>query len=128
MTQQRTLEEAGALAPLVSAEDAAARVAEGAILVDVRGTAGWSGGVIDGSITADRNAIEEEFAPDSDTRHPGIDTESTIVVVCGSVRGSGPVAAQLIDMGFSNVTHVEGGFPALAEASGVAAEGAACTV
>ena len=38
------------------------------------------------------------------------------MVVCGSVRGSGPVAAELRAKGFTNVVHVEGGFPAWKDA------------
>ena len=36
--------------------------------------------------------------------------------MCGSVRGSGPVAAALAAKGFTNVVHVEGGAAAWKDA------------
>ena len=127
-----TLDEAAALAPIQTPDAAIAKVAAGAVLVDVRGAEGRArDGVIDGAIFGDRYNIPAEFLPGSATTHPEIvDLDTPIVVVCGSVRGSGPVAAELVELGFRNVTHVEGGFPAWQEASGVAVsgDGEACAV
>ena len=66
---------------------------------------------------ADRYAIDTEFDLTAATRHtPVVSLDTPIVVVCGSVRGSGPVAAELRAKGFTNVVHVEGGFPAWKDA------------
>jgi rhodanese-related sulfurtransferase len=113
-----TLEQAGALAPLVTAAEGAARVAQGAVLIDVRSEAGRrSGGALGGAVVVGKDEVAAKLAPDSSDRIPGIDSERTpIVVVCGSVRGSGPVAAQLVALGYSDVVHVAGGFPAWKEA------------
>jgi rhodanese-related sulfurtransferase len=49
-------------------------------------------------------------------RHPqaaGHDTP--IVVICGSVNGSGPVTQALLKKGFVDVVHVEGGAAAWPE-------------
>ncbi|NUU16401.1 sulfurtransferase [Cellulomonas humilata] len=113
-----SLEEAAALAPVVSPAQAAELVAEGAFLVDVRSEAGRSRtGAIPGATVGDRYAIDEEFDLTAATRHaPVVSLDTPIVVVCGSVRGSGPVAAELRAKGFTHVVHVEGGFPAWKDA------------
>jgi rhodanese-related sulfurtransferase len=113
-----SLEDAAALAPSVSPQEAAARIAEGAVLIDVRSEAGRSrSGAIPGATVADRYGIDEEFDLTAATRHaPVVSLDTPIVVVCGSVRGSGPVAAELRARGFTHVVHVEGGFPAWKDA------------
>jgi rhodanese-related sulfurtransferase len=105
---------AAALAPLVTAAEARRRVAQGAVLLDTRSPAGREKtGAIPGAVIVDRDAWEAEFGADSPTRHPEVTASDTpIVVICGSVNGSGPVAAALIGRGFVNVVHVEGGAPA----------------
>ena len=113
-----TLEEAAALAPAVTAQEAAARVEQGAFLLDVRSEALRSRvGAIPGATVGDRYAIDDEFDLAAATRHaPIVSLDTPIVVVCGSVRGSGPVAAELRAKGFTNVVHVDGGFGAWKEA------------
>ncbi|WP_433278598.1 rhodanese-like domain-containing protein [Pseudonocardia xinjiangensis] len=109
-----TLEEAGALAPLVTAAEAARRVDAGALLVDVRSAAGRAGaGEIPGATVVDKSAVASAFDLASDTHLPAVTSlDLPIVVICGSVLGSGPSAAALLAMGFRDVVHVEGGFPA----------------
>lgn len=109
-----TLDEAGALAPLITPQDGIAQVAAGAVLIDVRGAVSQErDGTLPGAIPVDRNNVEAEFSFESALRHPQVVSFDTpIVVVCGSVRGSGPVAAELREQGFTNVSHVEGGFGA----------------
>lgn len=121
-----TLDDAGALAPLVSPADAAARVAAGAVLVDVRSDAGRARtGAIPGATVLDRYAVDDDFDLAAAARvAPVVSLDTPIVVVCGSVRGSGPVAAELRAKGFTNVVHVEGGAPAWKE-SGLPVEAVA---
>jgi rhodanese-related sulfurtransferase len=128
-----TLEEAGALAPLVDAADAVQRAKSGAVVFDVRGEKGWATGIVTGAVPIDRTTVVEDFAPDSPVRKNLIDITTPVVVVCGSVRGSGPVAAQLIELGYTNVVHVEGGASAWAaaesgETAPASADGASCAV
>ncbi|GAA3806892.1 rhodanese-like domain-containing protein [Cellulomonas soli] len=113
-----SLDEAGALAPLVTAQAAAVRVQAGAVLVDVRSEAGRAAtGSIPGATVTDRYALDEAFDLTSAARQvPVLALDTPIVVVCGSVRGSGPVAAALRARGFTDVVHVEGGFGAWDEA------------
>ena len=98
-------------APLVTAEEARRRVREGAVLLDTRSPGGREKtGAIAGAVIVDRDALDAEFGFDSPTRHPEIVSTSTpIVVICGSINGSGPVAEALIARGFVNVVHVDGG-------------------
>lgn len=110
-----SLEEAGALAPLVTPQEAAARVAEGALLIDVRGDAGRAEhGTIPDAVIADRYDLDAALSAGSRSRITRPD--SPIVVICGSVRGSGPVAAALLARGFTDVVHVDGGFAAWRDA------------
>lgn len=113
-----SLEEAGALAPLVTPEAAARRVQAGAVLVDVRSDAGRATtGAIPGAHVVDRHCVGETFDLASATRlAPVVSLDTPVVVVCGSVRGSGPVAAALRAQGYTNVVHVEGGAPGWVEA------------
>ena len=101
-------------APLITAEEARQRVADGAVLLDTRSPGGREKtGAIAGAVIVDRDNLDAEFDADSPDRHQEIvSTDTPIVVVCGSVNGSGPVAEALIARGFVNVVHVEGGAPA----------------
>jgi rhodanese-related sulfurtransferase len=116
-----TAAQTGDEAPIISAEEGVARAAAGAVLIDVRGAeSAGRDGALAGAIPVDRTQVESEFAFESSERHPEVVSfETPIVVVCGSVRGSGPVAAELKELGFTNVSHVDGGFSAyVATASG----------
>lgn len=121
-----TLEQASALAPTVTAVQAAAKVAGGALLVDVRSEAGrTSAGSLPGAEVVGKDEVDRKLGIDSAERLPQIESADTsIVVICGSVFGSAPVAAHLIAQGYTDVVQVEGGFPAWQEAGLVApAEG-----
>ncbi|MHC6220725.1 rhodanese-like domain-containing protein [Arthrobacter sp. MMS24-S77] len=105
---------------LVDAERAAGLIQEGALLIDVRSDGGRaSTGSIPGAVIVDREQVDEGFAPESRERHPeAASTDRQIVVFCGSVKGSQPVAEKLRILGYPNVVHVDGGFLAL-KAAGV---------
>ena len=109
---------AGALAPLVSAREAATRVSSGALLIDVRpDEARARVGAIPGATVVDRYSLDSTFDLGSPARLEAVISFATpIFVVCGSVRGSGPVAAALREMGFTETVHVEGGAPAWRDA------------
>jgi len=97
---------------LISPEDAARRVSEGAVLIDVRSQAGREAdGSVPGALITDRNDLDARFGPGGIT-----DPDTPVVVICGSVQGSRPVAEALVERGYSDVSHVEGGFPAWAAA------------
>ncbi|KXC04578.1 rhodanese-like domain-containing protein [Microbacterium hominis] len=107
-------------APLISPEEAADRFAPDAVVVDVRSDAGRAK---DGVIRGDRDRIDAQFLLDSPEKLAEItEWDQDIVIVCGSIRGSGPVAQKLRESGFTNVAHVDGGFPAWRDAGAPAAE------
>lgn len=99
---------------LTPATDAGARVADGAFLIDVRSDGGRAAaGAIPGATITDRDDLDAIFGSAS---APAVSLDTPVVVVCGSERGSGPVAEALAARGYTNVTHVEGGFPAWRDA------------
>jgi len=90
----------------ISADAALARVADGARVIDVRSLAGRSAtGSLDGATVLAKDAVADFAA----TAAP----DEELVVYCGTTAGSGPVVDWLSDNGFTNVSHVEGGFDAL---------------
>ncbi|MFI6425229.1 rhodanese-like domain-containing protein [Promicromonospora sp. NPDC050880] len=109
--------------PELQAPDAAgAKVAHGALLIDVRSAAGRaSAGEIPGATLADRNNLDALFGPSD---NPAITLDTPVVIVCGSVDGSGPVAEALAARGYTDVSHVDGGFPAWKQAGLPATEAA----
>lgn len=111
---------------LVSAQQAARLIEEGVLLIDVRSDAGRaSTGSVPGAVVADRENVAKDFGPESASRLPQITgPDQKIVVFCGSVNGSGPVAHKLRLLGYSQAVHVDGGFTALRDA-GVATTGPA---
>ncbi|MFF2315923.1 rhodanese-like domain-containing protein [Arthrobacter sp. NPDC058097] len=110
---------------LVSAEEAARLIGEGALLIDVRSRKGRaSTGAVPGAVVVDRENVAQGFGPESPARLDGVTgTDQQIVVFCGSVNGSRPVAEKLRLLGYSRAVHVDGGFPALRDA-GVSQHGA----
>jgi rhodanese-related sulfurtransferase len=93
--------------------EAAAEVAHGALLVDVRSAGGRAAhGEIPGSTLLDRTDLDALFGP---AHAPVISIDTPVVVVCGSENGSRPVAEALAARGYT-VSHVDGGFPAWRDA------------
>jgi rhodanese-related sulfurtransferase len=109
-----TVEQANDLAPLVTPTEAAHQVDAGAVLIDVRSAAGRAAaGTIPGAIVVAKDEVAQRLFLDSPDRIVEVQSLDTpVVVVCGSVLGSGPVAAQLLSNGFRSVVQVDGGFPA----------------
>ncbi len=103
---------------LITAETAAQLIQQGALLIDVRSDGGRaSTGAVPGALIVNRERVEEDFGPHSTERLAEVSgTEQKIVVFCGSVNGSRPVAQQLRVLGYANAVHVDGGFPALRDA------------
>ena len=99
---------------LVQAREAFARVDAGALLVDVRSDRGREReGEIDGAVVVDRNRLPELFSDESPLKAlRDVEKEQEIVVLCGSINGSRPVAEWLTVNGYDNVSHVDGGFAA----------------
>lgn len=104
---------------LITPAEAAARVAAGALIVDVRperfldeegrnSLATWVDRKNMGAYftAGGEHYLAEELA----------DADREVVVMCGSIKGSEPMAQWLLENGRANVSHVDGGFSAWKEA------------
>lgn len=94
--------------------EAAAALAEGALLVDTRTLEQRTEqGDLPGAICIDRTVLEWRLAPDSDDRIPeAADPTRTIIVVCRQGYSSSLAAASLQAAGLSGATDMIGGFEA----------------
>ena len=102
----------------VSPEEAAARIADGALLVDTRPVAQRAReGAVPGALIVERNVLEWRFDPLSDARLPeatGYDVE--VIVLCSEGYSSSLAADSLRALGLARTSDVIGGFQAWAEA------------
>lgn len=97
---------------------AAARIAHGALLVDIRPAAQRAReGEVPGSLVVERNVLEWRFDPASDARLPqatGYDVD--VIVLCSEGYTSSLAADALRSLGLHRATDVVGGFLAWAAA------------
>ena len=102
----------------VTPAEAAARVAAGAVLVDIRPAAQRAReGEVPGALVVERNVLEWRFDPLSDARLPeatGYDVD--VVVLCSEGYTSSLAADALRTIGLTRATDVVGGFSAWAAA------------
>ena len=98
----------------VEPEQAAAELAGGALLVDIRpADQRADGGDIPGATVIDRNVLEWRLAPDSEWRNDAVDGPKTrVIVLCSEGYSSSLAAATLKELGLVNATDVIGGFQA----------------
>src|SRR5260370_41401001 len=98
----------------VTAEQAAAELTQGALLVDTRTESQRAAqGEIPGAIVIDRTVLEWRLDPTSPSRiEEAIDHQVRVIVVCAEGYSSSLAAASLQDIGLVNATAVIGGFEA----------------
>ena len=98
----------------VEPEQAAAELAHGALLVDIRPADQRSeGGDVPGATVVDRNVLEWRLAPDSQWRIAAITgPETRVIVLCNQGYSSSLAAATLKELGLVNATDVISGFEA----------------
>ena len=96
----------------VEPEQAAAELADGALLIDIRPANQRSdGGDIPGATVIDRNVLEWRLAPASQWRIAAITSpETRVIVLCRQGYSSSLAAATLKELGLVNATDVVGGF------------------
>ena len=94
--------------------NAAAEVAEGAVLVDVRSELQRQrDGVVAGSVFFPRNVLEWRCDPASPTRDERVcDRGRQLIVMCDEGYQSSLAAANLRRLGFERATDLAGGFQA----------------
>ncbi|MEU2350438.1 rhodanese-like domain-containing protein [Modestobacter sp. NPDC049651] len=111
-TVDELLAEARARLQRVTPLEAAARVAAGAVLVDIRPAAQRAAeGEVPGALLVERNVLEWRFDPASDARLPqatGYDVD--VVVLCQEGYTSSLAADALRSLGLHRATDVIGGF------------------
>jgi rhodanese-related sulfurtransferase len=94
--------------------EAAARVADGAVLVDIRPAGQRAAeGSVPGALAVERNVLEWRFDPASDARLPeatGYDVE--VIVLCSEGYTSSLAADALRSLGLHRASDVIGGFSA----------------
>jgi len=83
------------------------------VLVDVRETVEReSDGAIPGSVHAPRGLLEFQADPESPSYNAGLDPECRLILYCGTGGRSALAAKTLLDMGFSDVASLAGGYAA----------------
>lgn len=101
----------------LTARDAAAAAARGALLVDIRTPAQRRAqGEIPGATVIERNVLEWRLDPAGAARIPGTAYDRDIVLVCHQGFASSLAAAALHDLGLTRATDLAGGFEAWAAA------------
>jgi rhodanese-related sulfurtransferase len=125
-TVEELLAEARGRIVRVTPHEAAARVARGAVLVDIRPAAQRAReGEVPDALIVERNVLEWRFDPLSDARLPeatGYDVD--VVVLCSEGYTSSLAADALRSLGLHRATDVVGGFLAW-ERSGLPTTGGA---
>lgn len=117
-TIDELLAEARARIDRVTPREAAARIADGGLLVDIRPAAQRAReGEVPGSLIVERNVLEWRFDPAGDARLPqatGYDVD--VIVLCSEGYTSSLAADALRSLGLYRATDVIGGFLAWAAA------------
>ena len=110
-TAKHFLDEANAVVPRISAEEALAKYHEGGcVFVDVRdsGTIAQSG-TIAGAHRIARGMMEFMADPETQLHNEVLQKDAHIYLVCGAGGQAALAGKTLKEMGYENVTHV-GGF------------------
>ncbi len=102
--------------PRLAPDQTKAKLAEGAVVVDVRdGSEVAKSGKIKGAVAISRGLLEFAADPESPTHNKALAQDKTVLVYCGS-GGRAALAGKLLkDMGYRSVFNI-GGFKELAEA------------
>jgi rhodanese-related sulfurtransferase len=114
MTIDELLDRARRLLVRVGPEQAAAELAQGALLVDTRpADQRAEGGDIPGATVIDRNVLEWRLDPASPWRIPAVTScDIRVILVCNQGFSSSLAAATLKELGLVNATDLIGGFQA----------------
>ncbi|WP_245672262.1 rhodanese-like domain-containing protein [Nocardia anaemiae] len=107
------LDQARAKLNRVDPEQAAALLAEGALVVDIRPHANrLAEGEIPGSVVVERIVLEWRLDPTSAHRLPGLTEHTPVVLVCNEGYASSLAAADVLELGLHQATDLIGGFRA----------------
>ncbi|WP_050929338.1 rhodanese-like domain-containing protein [Aestuariivita boseongensis] len=108
-TLKDMLEAAHAAVPRISAEDAKAKIAEGALLLDVRdGPELAAAGKAEGAHHISRGLLEFRADPNAPTADPELRPDRVIILHCASGGRSALAGKLLKDMGYKEVYNLGG--------------------
>jgi len=84
------------------------------LLIDIRDIRElWKSGTVDGAKHIPRGMLEFWLDPESPYYKPELKPELTKILFCASNWRSALASKSLMDMGFDNVLHVEGGYQSM---------------
>lgn len=110
---KQMLAEANAVIETVAVQDLDYMLDDaGIVLVDVRETVEREQGMIPGSVHAPRGLLEFKADPESPIYDDVLKPEARLVLYCGTGGRSALAAKTLIDMGYSDVASLAGGYEA----------------
>jgi rhodanese-related sulfurtransferase len=117
---KKMMAEANTVINTISVDDALNMVDDpNVVFIDVReASERMQSGGIKGSTHAARGFLEFKADPDSPMYSPAFDESKKLVLYCASGGRSTLAAKTLMDMGYTNVCHIAGGFSAWNEAGG----------
>lgn len=117
---KQMVSEANAALETVSVEDGLAMVDDtGVLFIDVREMVErQQTGGIPGSVHVPRGFLEFRVDPDSPMHDKAVDGGKRLVLYCASGGRSALAAKTMLDMGFTDVCHLGGGFGAWQQAGG----------
>jgi rhodanese-related sulfurtransferase len=117
-TLDQLLDEARARVNRYEPRTALGAVERGAVIIDIRSVVDRQrDGIVPGSLHIPRTVLEWRLDPDSAWRNPHLgDLDQELVLVCDHGCSSLLAAATLVDLGFTRVGDIVGGFAAWREA------------
>ena len=118
VTVKELLDAANAVVPRISGDEAQAKVAAGAVLLDIRdGTELQEMGRAVGSVHVPRGLLEFKADPTSASHDPRLSPDRPVVLHCAAGGRAALAGKLLLDMGYTQVFNL-GGFKDWKEAGG----------
>jgi rhodanese-related sulfurtransferase len=117
-TIKQLVEEAMQVVVTIKAEEAKKLLQDSTqyLLIDIRDVRElWKSGSIEGAKHIPRGMLEFWLDPESPYFKPDLKPEMNKILFCASNWRSAIASKTLMEMGFDNVMHVEGGFQALVD-------------
>ena len=115
-TALQMVQEASARIGHVSPVEAQAQIAAGsAVLLDIREPNEWEHHIA-GAVQVPRGLLEAAADPTSPRHKPELDPAGRVIVYCRSGVRAALACATLLDLGYTDVANLEGGFAAWQEA------------
>ena len=114
-TIKQLVDDAMKLVTTITAEEAKTIVSQNNhLLIDIRDVRElWKSGTVDGARHIPRGMLEFWLDPESPYYKSDLKPELTKILFCASNWRSALAAKSLMEMGFDNVVHVQGGYQSL---------------